>query len=98
MRCQEPQSPAFAASGTPLGTACAAREGAAMATTKDRLEELTNAERELHNRDVVAPKDIWGADAEEPPPAAGHGPAVTIARSSLGARLLESITRRWGAL
>jgi hypothetical protein len=31
-----------------------------MATTKDRLEQLTNVERELHDRDVVAPEDIWG--------------------------------------
>jgi hypothetical protein len=69
-----------------------------MATTKDRLEELTNAERELHNRDVVAPEDIWGADAEEPPLAAGHGPAITIARSSLGSRLLEPIGGRWAAI
>ena len=69
-----------------------------MATTKDRLEQLTNAERELHDRDVVAPGDSWGTDAEEPPPAAGHGPAVTIARSSLGSRLLEPITGRWAAI
>jgi hypothetical protein len=69
-----------------------------MATTKDRLEELTNAERELHDRDVVAPEDIWRADAEEPPPAAGHGPAVTIARSSLESRLLEPISGRWAAI
>ncbi len=69
-----------------------------MATTKDRLEELTNVGRELHDRDVVAPEDSWGADAEEPPPAAGHGPAVTIVRSSLGSRLLEPISGRWAAI
>ncbi len=69
-----------------------------MATTKDRLEELTNAERELHDRDVVALEDIWGADAAEPPAAAGHGPAVTIPRSSLGSRLLEPTTGRWAAI
>ena len=34
-----------------------------MATTKDRLEQLTNVERELHDDDVVAPGDSWGADA-----------------------------------
>ena len=33
---------------------CAAKEGAAMATTRDRLEQLTNVERELHDHDVVA--------------------------------------------
>jgi hypothetical protein len=49
-----------------------------MATTKDRLEQLINIERELHDHEVVAPEDIWGADAEEPPAAAGQGPAVTI--------------------
>jgi hypothetical protein len=39
----------------PLGTARARpREGAAIATTKDRLEQLTNVERELDNHDVVA--------------------------------------------
>src|SRR5215212_6461898 len=98
MRCQEPQSPAFAASGTPLGTACAAKEGAAMATTKDRLEELTNAERELRNRDVVAPEDTWGVEEQGPPPAAGQGPAVAITRSSPGSRLLEPISGRWAAI
>jgi hypothetical protein len=45
----------------------AAKEGTAMATTKDRLEQLTNVEREPHIHDVVALEDIWGADAEEPP-------------------------------
>ena len=70
-----------------------------MATTKDRLlEELTNAERELHNRDVVAPEDIWGVEQGGPPPAAGQGPAVAIARSSLGSRLLEPISGRWAAI
>jgi peptidoglycan/LPS O-acetylase OafA/YrhL len=70
-----------------------------MATTKDRLEQLTNAERELHDYDdVVAPEDSWGAEEAGPPPAAGHGPAVTIARSSLGSRLLEPISGRWAAI
>jgi hypothetical protein len=69
-----------------------------MATTKDRLEQLTNVERELHDQDVVALEDIWGADAEGPPTAAGHGPAVTVPRSSLRSRLLEPITGRWAAI
>ena len=69
-----------------------------MATTKDRLEQLTNVERELHDRDVVAPEDIWGADAKGPPAAAGQTPAVTIPRSSLRSRLLEPITGRWAAI
>ena len=69
-----------------------------MATTKDRLEQLTNIERELHNRDVAALEDIWGADTEGPPAAAGDGPAVTIPRLSLRSRLLEPITGRWAAI
>ena len=69
-----------------------------MATTKDPLEELTNPERELQDREVVAPEDSWGADPQEPPPAAGHGPAVAIARSSPGSRLLEPIGGRWAAI
>jgi hypothetical protein len=69
-----------------------------MATTKDRLEQLPNVERELHNRDVVALEDIWGADAEEPPAAAGDGPAVAIPRTSLRSRLLEPISGRWAAI
>jgi peptidoglycan/LPS O-acetylase OafA/YrhL len=69
-----------------------------MATTKDRLEHLTNAERELPDHDVVAPQDSWGAEEEEPPPAAGHRPAVTIARSSLRSGLLEPLSGRWAAI
>jgi peptidoglycan/LPS O-acetylase OafA/YrhL len=69
-----------------------------MATTKDRLEQLTNVERELHDRGVVAPEDIWGADAAGPPAAAGQGSAVTIPRASLRSRLLEPITGRWAAI
>jgi hypothetical protein len=74
------------------------KEGAAMATTKDRLEQLTDVERDLHNRDVVTLEDIWEADEERPPPAAGDGPAVTIPHSSLRSRLLEPISGRWAAI
>jgi hypothetical protein len=69
-----------------------------MATTKDRLDQLTNVERELHDRDEVAREGMWGADAGGPPAAAGQGPAVTISRSSLRSRLLEPITGRWAAI
>jgi hypothetical protein len=69
-----------------------------MATTKDRLEQLTNVERELDDHDVVALEGVWGADAEGPPAAAGQGPAVTIPRSSLRSRLLKPITGRWAAI
>jgi hypothetical protein len=69
-----------------------------MATTKDRLEQLTNVERELDDHDVVALEDIWGADTEGPRAAAGQGSAVTIPRSSLRSRLLEPISGRWAAI
>ena len=68
-----------------------------MATTKDRLEQLTNVERELHDHDVVAPGDNWGADAEGPLGAAGNRPAVTVPRAPLRSRMLEPITGRWAA-
>ena len=68
-----------------------------MATTKDRLEQLTNVERELDDHDVVALEDIWGAEAERPA-AAGQEPAVTDPRSSLRSRLLEPITGRWATI
>jgi hypothetical protein len=99
MHCQEPSRPLLRRQRDATGYgACAAKEGAAMATTKDRLEQLTNVERELHDRDIVAPEDIWGADAKGPPAAAGQTPAVTIPRSSLRSRLLEPITGRWAAI
>ena len=69
-----------------------------MATTRDRLEQLTNVERELDDQEVVALEDIWGADAQGPPAAAGQAPAVTVPRSSLRSRLLEPITGRWAAI
>ena len=69
-----------------------------MATTRDRLEQLTNVERELDDQEVVALEDIRGADAQGPPAAAGQGPAVTVPRSSLRSRLLEPITGRWAAI
>jgi hypothetical protein len=69
-----------------------------MATTRDRLEQLTNVERELHDRDVMASEDTWGVEEQGPPPAAGQGPAVTIARSSLPSRLLEPISGGWAAI
>src|SRR4029453_12395767 len=58
-----------------------------MATTKDRLEQLTNVERELHDDDVVAPGDSWGADAEGPLAAAGNRPAGAGPRAPPRARL-----------
>jgi hypothetical protein len=69
-----------------------------MATTKDRLDELTRPKRELHDHDVVALEDVWGTGAEVLPTAACNGPAVAVPRTSLGGRLLEPITRRWAAI
>ena len=69
-----------------------------MATTRDRLEHLTDLERELPDHDVVAPGASWEAEQEGPPPAAGHRPAVAIARSSLGSGLLEPLSGRWAAI
>jgi hypothetical protein len=69
-----------------------------MATTRDRLEQLTNVEPKLHDHDVVALADTWEADAEGPPTAAGHRPAVAIPGSSLRSRLLEPISGPWAAI
>jgi len=56
-----------------------------MATTKDRLDELTRSERELHDREVAALEDAWVATG-------------AVHRKPLGARLLEPITGRWAAI
>jgi hypothetical protein len=67
-----------------------------MATTKDRLDELTRHERELDDHDVVALQDGGVADAQAPPAAAGNRPAVL--RTSLRERLLEPLSGRWAAI
>jgi hypothetical protein len=69
-----------------------------MATTKDRLDELTRPERELHDYDAVALESVWVAGAEVPPAAAGKGSAVAVPRSSPWGGLLEPITGRWAAI
>jgi hypothetical protein len=69
-----------------------------MATTKDRLDELTRRERELDDHDVVALEDGGVTDGEVPPAAAGNRPAVAVLRTSLRGRLLEPITGRWAAI
>jgi peptidoglycan/LPS O-acetylase OafA/YrhL len=68
-----------------------------MATTKDRLEELTRPQRELHDHDAVAPENVRVTGAEVPPAAAGNGPAVAVPHPSLRGQLLEPITGRWAA-
>jgi uncharacterized membrane protein len=69
-----------------------------MATTKDRLEELTRRERELDDHDVVALVDGGVADAEVPPVVAGNRPAVAVLRTSLRGQLLEPLSGRWVAI
>jgi uncharacterized membrane protein len=69
-----------------------------MATTKERLDELTRRERELDDHHVVALEDGGVADAELPPAAAGNGPASAVLRTSLRGRLLEPVTGRWAAM
>ena len=69
-----------------------------MATTKDRLDELTRREPELDDDEVVALKDGGMADAAVPPAAAANGPAVAVLRTSLRGRLLEPLSGRWAAI
>jgi len=70
-----------------------------MAATKDRLDELTRARRELDDREIVA---FQGAGVASPaasrPVATSDGPAVAVPRTPLGVRLLEPITVRWPAI
>ena len=71
-----------------------------MATTKDRLDELTRRERELDDH-VVALEDGRMKDGEVPPVAAGNRPAVAVLRTSLRGRLgrlLEPLSGRWAAI
>jgi hypothetical protein len=97
---QEPGSPRNStAAGTPPAPGRGAKEVAAMATTKDRLDELTRHERELDDHDVLALEDGGVADAQVPPAAAGNRPApAVLGTSSLRGRLLEPITGRWAAI
>ena len=69
-----------------------------MATTKDRLEELTRPERELQDHDAVALERLWMAGRQTPPAAAGNAPAVAVPRSSTLGRLLGPISGRWAAI
>jgi len=66
-----------------------------MATTKDRLEELTRPEWELQDHDAVALENVQVTGAEVPPAAAGNGPPVAVPDPSLRGRLLEPISGRW---
>ena len=69
-----------------------------MATTKDRQEQLINAERELRDHDVVALERFWVAGGQPPPAAAGDTPAVPVPHSSPLGWLLGPISRRWATI
>jgi hypothetical protein len=68
-----------------------------MATTKDRQEQLINAERELRDHDVVALERLWVPGGQTPPAAAGNTP-VAVPRLSLRERMQEPISGRWAAI
>lgn len=65
-----------------------------MATTRDRLEELTTHQRVLPDHDSAMPDDRLRDDAEDVPVADRNRPAVAIRRRSLRERLLEPIPGR----
>jgi hypothetical protein len=70
-----------------------------MATTKDRLGELTRPNGELHDREAVAFEDGWVATGVQAPPMAARkllGAAVV--RRPFAVRLLEPITGGWAAI
>jgi hypothetical protein len=69
-----------------------------MATTKDRQEQLINAERELRDHDVMALERLRVAGGPTPPAAAGNTPAVAVPRWSPRGRLLGPISGRWAAI
>jgi hypothetical protein len=70
-----------------------------MATTKDRLDELTRPKRELYDREAVARKDAWVATGvQAQPTAACNGLVATVAGKPIAARLLEPIRGRWAAI
>jgi peptidoglycan/LPS O-acetylase OafA/YrhL len=69
-----------------------------MATTRDRLEELTGHQGELPDHHGVMLEDrLTGAAAGATVPGPDR-PAVAIPRRSLRQRLLEPIPGRWGAI
>jgi hypothetical protein len=69
-----------------------------MATTRDRQEQLINAERELGDHDPVALERRWVAGGQTPPPAADNTPAAGVPHASPLGRLLGPISGRWAAI
>jgi hypothetical protein len=71
-----------------------------MATTRERLNQLTQSEPDLHDRELAAPKDAWVvAPGASPQPAAGTDPLrAAAAGTPLAGRLLEPITAGWAVI
>jgi hypothetical protein len=75
-------------------------EVAAMATTKEQLDQLTKSGPELDDRELMGLEAAWVVTPQAPPqPAAGTGQlAAAAARTPLAGRLLEPITPRWAVI
>ena len=75
-------------------------EVAAMATTKEQLDQLTKSGPELDDRELMGLEVAWVVTPQAPPqPAAGTGQlAAAAARTPLAGRLLEPITPRWAVI
>jgi hypothetical protein len=74
-------------------------EVAAMATTRDRLDELTRSGRDLDDRELLAPEDAWVAPQARSRPAARTAQrSVAAAGARLARRLEEPITTRWAGI
>ena len=69
-----------------------------MATTRDRQEQLINAEWELRDHDAEALERRWVAGGRTTPAAPGDTPAAPIPHSSRLERLLGPISGRWAAI
>jgi hypothetical protein len=75
-------------------------EVAAMATTKEQLDQLTKSGPELDDRELMGLEAAWVVTPQAPPqPAAGTGQlAAAATRTPLAGRLLEPITPRWAVI
>jgi hypothetical protein len=71
-----------------------------MATTEDRMEQLSalESESEPADHDVAALEDSRVAVADVPPAAADNGSPVAVPSRSLPGRLSEPITEPWAAI
>jgi peptidoglycan/LPS O-acetylase OafA/YrhL len=73
-------------------------EVAAMATTRDRLDELTRSGRDLDDRELLALEDAWVAPQARSRPAARTAQRSVAATGARLARRLEPITTRWAGV